>query len=194
MLVEIELGSGRNGKGGAGRHIQAIVNYYRLAVWQNGVLLYNLDSMPMYGIPASGHKGYVLDLSTFQTKTEAVGMGSYGIGIAIRQGYLHKNEDTIVSPHLEISTPTILEELSIHIHPERTISGMLQTYLIYSQSIIIPIVDQQTLCAATYCGYNGIETDYITTEREMSLRVCSPRIIIIATADHRQHYTYYIYI
>ena len=117
-----------------------------------------------------------------------------GVRIGIRQGYLHEDKDAVVLPHLKVGALTAMQELAVHVHTEGALAGMLQAHIADAHSALVVVIHQQALGAAAHRAYQGVETDGIAPECELRMRVSRPRIIVIATADHRQQYTYYIYI
>jgi hypothetical protein len=143
-------------------------------------------------ILSAGDKGDILLHSAFQLEAKAVGMHGNSVCIGIRQSNLQEDKDTVVSSHLKVGTLAAMQKLSVHIHTEVALAGMLEAHIADAHSALVVVVNQQALGAAANRAYEGVETYCIAPEGELGLRVSSPRVIVVATADHRHQYTYYI--
>jgi hypothetical protein len=137
-------------------------------------------------ILSAGDKGDILLHTAFQLEAKTVGMHGYRVRVSIWQSNLNEDKDTVVSPYLEVGSMATMQKLAVHIHTEMALAGMLESHIADTHSALVVVVHQQALGAAANRAYEGVKTNSIAREGKLSLRVSSPRVIVVATADHRQ--------
>lgn len=192
--MEIELRACRNVHRDTWCNVDAVIYDHRPATLQHGVLIHHSNTSPVQCILPACHEGNILHLTALQMETEAVCMGCDGIGVRIWQGYFDQHEEAVIPSHLEISAMTALQVLPIHINTEWGAAGMLQTHLYYPDTTLVVVIHQKAFSAAAHGADNGIKPHRIAAEGKSCLRICCPRIIVIATANRTKYCTYYIYV